>query len=116
MSTQNPKRGGKPATRAIPAGQSSPVRAQVNDRSRAILLRLSELPRLVIPGAMLVLMLVGLSAPLALALPAFGVIAAFVGWLAYLSWPILDTRARLLRALMLAVIIGAAVARAVGWL
>ena len=95
---------------------SSATREALSARSRGILLQLSQLPTLVIPGVMLVLMLVGLSAPLPFALPAFAVIAVFVAWLAYLSWPILDSRARLLRGVMLAVVIGAAVARLLGWL
>ncbi|MEP6666403.1 MAG: DUF6703 family protein [Nocardioidaceae bacterium] len=95
---------------------SSATREALSARSRGILLQLSQLPTLVIPGAMLVLMLVGLSAPLPFALPALAVIAVFVAWLAYLSWPILDSRARLLRIVMLAVVIGAAVARLLGWL
>jgi hypothetical protein len=65
---------------------------------------------------MLVLMLVGLSAPLALALPALAIVAAFVGWLAYLSWPVLSSRGRLLRIVMVGLVVGAGVARAVGWL
>lgn len=74
------------------------------------------MPTIVIPAAVLVLMLIGLGAPLPFALPAFGVIAAFVAWLAYLSWPILDTRSRLMRVLMLGIVIGSAVARTQGWL
>jgi hypothetical protein len=65
---------------------------------------------------MLVLMLVGLSAPLALALPALAIVAAFVGWLAYLSWPVLSSGGRLLRIVMVGLVVGAGVARAVGWL
>ncbi len=69
-----------------------------------------------IPAAVLVLMLIGLGAPLPFALPAFGLIAAFVAWLAYLSWPVLDTRSRLMRVLMLGIVVGSAVARTQGWL
>lgn len=61
-------------------------------------------------------MVLGLSAPLPVALLAFAVLAAFVGWLAYLSWPALDTGGRLVRVLMLAVVIGSAVAQIAGWL
>jgi hypothetical protein len=94
----------------------SPQRSVVSERSREMLLRLSRLPALVIPGVVLVLMLVGLGAPLVFALPALGVIALFVAWLAYLSWPVLDTRGRLTRGLMLAIVVGSAVARTQGWL
>lgn len=122
-SGSNRRRSGNPATRAT-AGQSAPnstpsnaaPRTALDERSRRLLLALSRLPRIVIPAAVLVLMLIGLGAPLPFALPAFGLIAAFVAWLAYLSWPILDTRSRLMRVLMLGIVIGSAVARTQGWL
>lgn len=81
-----------------------------------MLLRLSRLPALVIPVAVLILMLIGLEAPLPFALPALAVIAGFVAWLAYLSWPVLGIVARLLRAFMLVIVIGAGIARILGWL
>jgi hypothetical protein len=61
-------------------------------------------------------MLVGLTATLYLAIPALVVIALFVIWLAYLSWPVLDTGGRLVRGIMLGAVIGAAIARITGWL
>lgn len=117
VSTPNPKRSGNPATRASMAGQpTSASRAQVARRSQSLIIRLSQLPRLVIPVTMLVLMLIGLMAPLPLALPALALIVVFVLWLAYISWPALDNRGRLLRGIMLGAVVGAAVGRAVGWL
>ncbi|MGI8888979.1 MAG: DUF6703 family protein [Nocardioidaceae bacterium] len=80
------------------------------------LVRLSRLPQLVIPGLMLALMLIGLMAPLVFALPALVVIVGFVGWLAILSWPVLETRAKLLRGVLLGIVIGTAVGRIQGWL
>jgi hypothetical protein len=65
---------------------------------------------------MLLLMLVGLSTPLPFALPALAIAAAFVTWLAFLSWPVLTSGARLLRVVMVGVVVGAAVGRAAGWL
>jgi hypothetical protein len=65
---------------------------------------------------MLVLMLVGLTAPLPFALPALAIAAAFVAWLAYLSWPVLSSGGRLLRITMICLVVGAGVARASGWL
>lgn len=92
------------------------MRATVNGRSRPVLARLARLPRLTVPVVVLILMVVGLSAPLAIALPAFAVLLAFVSWLAYLSWPALGTTARLVRVFMIAVVTGSAVARVAGWL
>ena len=77
---------------------------------------MSQLPPLVVPAVMLVLMLVGLMAPLAAAIPALLVILAFVLWLAYLSWPVLDTRGRLLRGVLLGAVLFALVGRITGWL
>ena len=111
------RRSGNPAVRASAgAAGTGATRAVVNQRSRTLLLRVSRLPPLVIPAATLVLMLVGLSAPLIYAIPALTVVAAFVAWLAYLSWPILSTGARFMRVFMLTVVIGCAVARLNGWL
>jgi hypothetical protein len=63
---------------------------------------------------MLVLMVTGLSAPLAYAAPALLVVGAFIVWLAYLSWPILTPQGRLLRAVMVAIVFGSIVARFAG--
>lgn len=122
MASAKPRRSGNPAVRAASAAPADEVvasgslRAAINARSRPVLAALSRLPRLIVSALVLVLMVVGLSGPLPLALPAFGVLAAFVGWLAYLSWPALDTRGRLLRVLLLAVVIGSGVAQVAGWL
>ncbi len=130
MSTSNPRRSGNPARRASAPQTSDPERAAatrasaqppgareaVNQRSRGVLVKLSHLPALVVPGLVLVLMVVGLSAPLPVALPALALIAVFVAWLAYISWPILRTRGRFTRGLMLGIVLGSAVARVQGWL
>lgn len=118
MPSSDPRRSGNPATRAAAARSPKPAsaRAAVNGRSRALLVRMARLPTLAVPGAMLVLMLVGLTAPLPFALPALVVIVVFVGWLAYLSWPILTTRGRLLRGVLIGLMIGTIVSRIQGWL
>lgn len=117
VSTSNPKRSGNPARRArVAAEESSATREQVNKRSRGLLTRLSRLPPLVIPVVVLVLMLVGLTAPLYLAVPALIVIVTFVIWLAYLSWPALDNRKRIVRGILLAAVVALALGRVTGWL
>lgn len=62
-----------------------------------LLARLSTLPRLTVPVAALVLLLVGLMARPLFALPALALLVALVGWLASLAWPQADTRGRLVR-------------------
>lgn len=114
----DPKRSGNPATRAsapsaAPAGQGD---SALHERSRALLVRLSALPKLVIPAAMLACMLIGLTAPLPVALVALTIATAFVGWLAALSWPVLDVKGKFVRGLMLGLVVGSAVGRVNGWL
>lgn len=117
MSRSNRRRSGNPARRAAaPADPPSATRGVIAQRSRGLLVRLSKLPPLVVPGLMLVLMLLGLAAPLYVALPALAIVALFVGWLAFLSWPVLDLKGRFTRGLMLGLVLGAGVARATGWL
>ncbi len=106
MSTSDPQR----------SGAGSSPRETISARSRGLLVRLSQLPALVIPVAVLVLMLVGLAAPLAVAVPALVVVAAFVLWLSYLSWPVLDAGGRSVRVVMVAAVAGALVGRLTGWL
>jgi hypothetical protein len=87
----------------------------VADRSRGFVVLLARQPKYLVPAAMVVLMLVGLTAPLVFALPALVVIGLFVTWLAFLSWPVIDTRQRAVRALMIAIIAFAFVGRVAGW-
>ncbi len=68
-------------------------RKQVEDASRPLLVRLSAMPRLVVPLGTLVLVALGLFAPLSIALPALALVFFFFAWIAFLSWPVvLDRR------------------------
>jgi hypothetical protein len=75
---------------------------------------MARLPMWAIPAVILLLMVVGLSAPLVYAVPALVVVAGFIGWLAYLSWPVLTPRGRLLRGVMIALVAGSVTARSTG--
>lgn len=88
----------------------------VADRSRGFVVLLSRQPKLLLPAVMVVLMIVGLAAPLAFAAPALVVIVLFVTWLAFLSWPVIDARQRAVRVVMIAIVALALVARIAGWL
>ena len=80
-------------------------RHRVEQASRPLLTRLHALPRGVIPVATLLLAVVGLFAPAAVALPALSVILAFIGWISYLSWPVITLGGRLVRLAMLGLLI-----------
>jgi hypothetical protein len=77
---------------------------------------MSRLPLWVIPFVMMVLMLGGLSAPVPFAVPSLVVVAAFIGWLAYLSWPVLSPKGRVLRVAMIVIVAGSVTARLTGLL
>jgi hypothetical protein len=112
----DPRRSGNPARRAAAASavKRGGVRASISGPSRAVLTVMSRLPLWVIPAVMLVLMVVGLSAPLPYSVPALLVVGVFICWLAYLAWPVLPVRARMLRGVMIALWVGAVTARLIG--
>jgi hypothetical protein len=83
-------------------------------RSQVLLARLHALPRLTVPAIVLVLTVAGLLAPPLIGAPCLVVLAVFLGWLASLAWPRLDSTGRLLRALVVGLLVGAAIARATG--
>ena len=83
-------------------------------RSEVVLARLHTLPRLTVPALVLVLTVAGLLAPPAIGVPCLVILATFLGWLASLAWPKLDPTGRLLRALVVGMLVGAAIARATG--
>jgi hypothetical protein len=117
MSSKKPRRSGNPANRASAAPGASGAAQPTGGFyavSRRVLVRLTGLPPLVIPIAMMVLLLVGLLAPLPLAVPALLIVLLFIGWLAALSWPLLETRGRLMRGIMFGLVFGALVARLTG--
>jgi hypothetical protein len=119
MATKRPHRSGNPANRA--AAAQNPRSAGNQDgafyaTSRKLLVRLSALPPIFIPVAMMVLLLAGLLAPLVIGIPCLVIVLAFVSWLAVLSWPVLDTKGRLVRGLMCGLVFGALLGRITGTL
>ena len=83
-------------------------------RSQVVLSRLHALPRLTIPAIVLALTVAGLMAPPPIGVPCLVILAGFVGWLAWVAWPRLDPTGRLLRALVVGLLVGVAIARAAG--
>ena len=70
-------------------------------------------PRWMLLAAFVLLAVGGALLPLALAVVCIAVLVVFLGWLLYLAWPSLDPRQRPGRLLVIGVLIGAALARAV---
>jgi uncharacterized protein DUF6703 len=90
---------------------SPTLRQQVERTSKPLLLRLHRLPRAVVPLATVALVLVGVLAPPAVGVLALAVVALFVSWIAYLSWPVVAGSGRLLRFAMVALVVVLALSR-----
>jgi hypothetical protein len=89
-------RAGRPA-RVVPPTVAPGPRGEVERRSRPLLLWLSSRPKLLLPVLSLTLLVGGLAAPLPVAVPLLLVLLAVVGWLTYLSWPVVQGGGRIVR-------------------
>jgi hypothetical protein len=89
----------------------SSTRKQIEDISRPSLVKLSSMPKLVVPLGTLVLVALGLFAPLSIALPALALVLSFFAWIAYLSWPVVSTGGKVLRGVMLGLVVAMAASR-----
>ncbi len=87
------------------------LRTRVENASRPLLQRLHALPQPVVPLLTIVLIAVGVLAPLAVGLVALALVLLLVGWIAYLSWPAASTGGRIWRVLIVALLIALAVVR-----
>lgn len=103
--------------RPLPKGETmftpgaSPGRQAVERRSAAPLALLHQLPRWVLPIGLAALLVAGLALGGVVGAAIILVLTAFLGWLAYLSWPSIGGQARLLRVAAGLVLIGLAVAQ-----
>jgi hypothetical protein len=87
------------------------LRGEVERRSAPLLLWLSARPKFLVPGIMALLLIGGLAAPPGLGTPLLLVLLAFVGWLTYLSWPVIESRGRLIRVALMGLIVAAIVGK-----
>jgi hypothetical protein len=116
------QRAGQPRTgqprRPLPQGQSlytpgaSGARRAVERRSAAPLAYLHQLPALVPPLVLAVLLVTGLAVKGPIGAVALGCVAAVLGWLAFVSWPGLTGRGRAGRAAAIACVLAVAVLQA----
>ena len=82
-----------------------PLRRTVERASAPVLLWLSSRPRFLLPALVAVLLVGGLAAPAAYGLPMLAVLTLLLGWLSYLSWPVVAGRQRLVRVAMLGLLL-----------
>ena len=90
---------------------SPSLRVRIENASRPLLQRLHVLPQPVVPLLTIVLIAVGVLAPLPVGLVALALVLVLVGWIAYLSWPVAGTGGRIWRVLIVALLITLAVVR-----
>ncbi|MDT7570088.1 MAG: hypothetical protein QOE05_262 [Actinomycetota bacterium] len=90
-----------------------PLRTTVEKRSGPALVLLSRQHRAIVPIVSVALLIGGLTLPVAAGVACLAVLAAFVGWLTYLSWPAVVGQGRLVRLATLVLIVIALVSRLV---
>lgn len=83
------------------------MRGEVERTSAGVLVWLSARPKFFVPLLSAVLLLGGLFAPPGLGVPLLLLLAAFVGWLTYLSWPVIVGVQRLLRLSVIGLVLAA---------
>ena len=83
------------------------LRGKVERTSAPLLLWLSARPRFVVPVLSAVLLIGGLAAPVAIGVPLLVLLILLVGWLSYLSWPVVEGFQRFLRVGTLGLVLAA---------
>jgi len=91
----------------VPVVTHSVLRKRVTDLSAPALLRIHGLPKFLVPGLIAVLMVLGLFLQAPYSGIALTVVSVFIGWLMYLSWPLLDSKSRTIRLLVFLILIAA---------
>lgn len=99
-------------SRRNPPARSPGFRGQVEAASFPLLRRLHAAPRLLLVGVVAALLVVGLVAPPAAAVPCLVIVVAFLGWLTYLAWPTGGAQRKVLRIVALGLAVAAIVVRA----
>lgn len=92
---------------AVPVVTHSALRKSVTDASAPILLRIHALPKFLVPVLIAGLMLLGLFLQPPYSGISLTVVCVFIGWLMYLSWPLLDPRSKLIRFLVFVILVAA---------
>jgi hypothetical protein len=88
------------------------LRRRIEQRSTAPVLLVNELPGWVVPIAFVTVMAVGLGVKGWVGAAGLTVLAAFLGWFSYLSWPALPPSGRLLRGSVITAVVALAISQA----
>jgi hypothetical protein len=88
---------------------SMSLRTSIESASRPLLVFLARLPRFVVPIAMVAVTVGGLMAQPPRSGVLVALLAAFVSWLVFLSWPALSRGNRIVRTVILAMLLAYAV-------
>ncbi|NIK60906.1 DUF6703 family protein [Kribbella shirazensis] len=84
---------------------SSPLRQRITKISYPYVAKLHAAPKLTLPGITLLLALVGVFAPVPVGVPALVLLALLLGWLAFLSWPVVTGGPKFLRLFSIVLIL-----------
>ncbi len=90
------------------------LRGSVERASAPTLVWLSSRPKFFLPVLSAVLLIAGLASPPAVGVPLLVVLAVLVGWLSYLSWPVVTGVQRALRLGTVGLVLAAVVGRLSG--
>lgn len=90
-----------------PVVTHSVVRKAISEASAPVLLRIHTFPKFLVPALIAGLMVLALFLTGVAAGICLSIVAIFIGWLMYLSWPLLDARSRIVRLLVLGILIAA---------
>jgi hypothetical protein len=89
----------------------NPKPTRLQKASAPLLLRLSTLPRWLIPLMLGALMLLGFFLEGVLGALALLLVGLFLAWLVMLSWPLLSPGSKMIRTLVVGVVLGVAISR-----
>ena len=89
----------------------SPLRARITKASYPLIARLHAMPKLTLPLITVALVAIGAFAAPIVAVPALLVLALLLGWLGFLSWPVVSNGNRILRLFAVLVILFFAISR-----
>ena len=88
------------------------VRLTVEKHSAPVLVLLSQQHKAVVPLVSVLLLIGGLALPVPMGIACLLLLTALVGWLTYLSWPVIVGQARAVRVATIVLIVVAGFSRA----